>query len=143
MISYGTKNETIESLRHKMIDNHILMETLINNAIKNYFCDTEKNSLEFLFLIMQKENSFGRKIGLLRDLKLYENKYLTCSKKEYEKGIKCIEWVNERRNNMIHNFVFTEDSTKKTIMNVVKKGKVNRFEIDEKFIKELNNNIKE
>lgn len=136
-----TSMEYIGNIRHKIIDKHLLIEVLLNNVIANYFCDSKKNAEEFLFLIMQKEN-FYKKIELLESLKLYENKYVSCSKREYKKGLKSIEWINNKRNNVVHNFMFIDEPTKKLIVNVVKRREVNKLEINKSFLKEFNKNTK-
>ena len=139
------KNPTIDGIkrdiRHRLIDNHIMIETLLHSVLSNYFCDSEKTSREFLFLIMQKETSFRVKFEILENLKLYENKFITCSKRQYEKGLKNIKWLNDKRNKIAHNFVFLDYDKRKLLVNVVKSGNVTRLEINKGFLKELEKNI--
>jgi hypothetical protein len=137
-----TSEDFKRRIRHSLMDNHIMVETLLNNLISNYFCESEELSREFLFLVMQKEYRFERKRRLLEELKLYEKKFIHCSKKQYKKGLKMIKWVNDKRNELAHNFIFLDNDKRKIMVNVVKSGKVKRLEITRGFLKELDKNVK-
>jgi hypothetical protein len=128
----------VENIRHKIVERHIMLETLLHNILSNYFCDTEETSLNFLFLVLQKETSFKKKYKLLENLKLYEQKYVSMSSGDYKKGIKSLEWMNDARNNVVHNFGYLDYRKKRFVFNVVKSGNVKPVEINKGFIKELN-----
>jgi hypothetical protein len=126
----------LTEIRHDIVEKHILLETFLNNLFANYFCDSEETSSKLLFIILQNETSFKKKIEWLNNLKLYELEYIKINSSDHKKGIKSLEWINRTRNEIVHNCCFLNEN-KKIRFNVIKSGKVKSLEINKGFMNDL------
>jgi hypothetical protein len=129
-------------IRHYLFDNHMLMEAMIQNILASYFSENEELFKKSLFYVFQ-QNNFSKNISILRDIKIYEEDFITCSKDRFEKGMSAIDWINDKRNKISHYPLVKDEKINQLILQVSKKGNVNKMKIDKKFAVDLNKNIKD